>query len=483
MQEAYQILSDPRLRAVYDLRGKKGVIDDRAIIERTTLPTELLDEYEKLKALFEERTYIQDVNPTGMFEMKLDATPLFTGEMTGRNPVSMKGVHVQQYVDANITKYNRLTIGGMLYANNTGYSSVAQFGVKQHLDNQNWVKVGTAVGFPNTVGIDFYRQLTNRMYVTSYNFLQIHSGFLVMSLNGQLAYKLNNNTTVVYKAKHNATSMGMEINRKVSEKVDVSGEIMIGYDSSHAEVSCKYQPKADYAFNGAVKLSTSGPSLSYGIDHRFATLTNLGATLSVSNSGVNLRFKFTRATMSFVFKFHLCPYPSLPAIFLGTISPAVLLGCLKMLAYAPILQRQRLQEMEELKEERRKEMTERKKEAESAVELMKETVERVLSVERARQGLIIMEAWYGCLFSTQPRDPLAPPKVIDVTVPLQCAVMDSKLILRESSKSMVPGFYDPCIGERKHLRVRYEFRGDLHEITIENSDPLVIPRESHKLAD
>ncbi len=480
VQEAYQILSDHRLRSVYDLRGKKGVIDDRAIIERTALPTELLNEYEKLKALFEERTYIQDVNPTGLFEMKLDATPLFTGDST-KPPISFKGVHAQQYVDAKISKYNTLTLGGMVYANNTGYSSVAQFASKQYLDKQNWVKVGSAIGFPNTISVDFYRHLTSRMYISSTNFLQINSGFVVMSCNGQLAYKLDNRTTLVYKAKHNGSSLGVQINRKISEKIEVSGDVMIGYDSSYVESSCQYKPKADYTFNGTLKLSTSGPSVSYGVDHRFATLTDLRALVSISNNGVGLRLGIIRATMSFSFKFHLCPYPSLSAILVATVSPAVVLGCLKVLAYAPIIHKHKLQEMEEMKEERQQEMAERKKEAESAVDLMKETVERVLSVETARQGLIIIEAWYGCLYSTQPCDPLSPPKVIDVTIPLQCCVIDSKLILRESSKSMVLGFYDPCIGETKHLKVRYEFRGDLHEVTIENSEALVIPRQSHRL--
>ncbi len=480
VQEAYQILSDPRLRAVYDIRGKKGVTDDRAIIERTTLPTELMEEYEKLKALFEERTYIQDVNPTGIFEMNLDATPLFTGA-PGRSPVTIKGVNVQQFVDAKITKYNTLTVGGMIYANKSGYSSIAHIASKQYLDNQNWVKLGMGVGSPSTLGVDFYRHLTSRMYVTGSGFLQIHSGIIVMSAGGQVAYKLDDKTTMVYKAKHNGSSLGVELTRKVSEKVDVSGEVMVGHEASHVKVACKYHPNSEYIFNGSLKLGNSGPEVSYGVDHRFATLTNLGATVSVSNSGVDLRLKFIRATMCFVFKFHLCPYPSLSAILFGTVSPALLLGCLKVVAYAPMLHKQKLQEMEELKEERRKEMIARRKEAELAIELMSESVERVLSIERARHGLIIIEAWYGCLFSTQPCDPLAPPKVIDVMVPLQCAVTDSKLILQESSKSMVPGFYDPCIGEKKHLRVRYEFRGDLHEVTIDNSDALVIPRQSHKL--
>jgi len=48
-------------------------------------------------------------------------------------------------------------------------------------------------------------------------------------------------------------------------------------------------------------------------------------------------------------------------------------------------------------------------------------------------GLIILNAWYGKFVSdTSQKQEKA--KVIDVTVPLQCLVKDSKLILTEASK-------------------------------------------------
>ena len=38
------------------------------------------------------------------------------------------------------------------------------------------------------------------------------------------------------------------------------------------------------------------------------------------------------------------------------------------------------------------------------------------------------------------------------------------------------------ISEGVHeITTRYEFRGMLHEVTIENSEPLFIPRESHRI--
>lgn len=48
-------------------------------------------------------------------------------------------------------------------------------------------------------------------------------------------------------------------------------------------------------------------------------------------------------------------------------------------------------------------------------------------------GLIIVNAWYGKFVNDQSRKN-EKVKVIDVTVPLQCLVKDSKLILTETSK-------------------------------------------------
>ena len=39
------------------------------------------------------------------------------------------------------------------------------------------------------------------------------------------------------------------------------------------------------------------------------------------------------------------------------------------------------------------------------------------------------------------------------------------------------GFYDPCIGEEKLLRVRYLFRDAVHEVTIDENQPLAIPKQ------
>jgi DnaJ family protein C protein 11 len=96
-------------------------------------------------------------------------------------------------------------------------------------------------------------------------------------------------------------------------------------------------------------------------------------------------------------------------------------------------------------------MAEKKREALAAVELMRATFARVRSNEEAKRGLVIIKALYGRhvnvadvsrrdsgeeggIETGTTADPEDLDEVIDVTIPLQCLVKDSKLILHEASK-------------------------------------------------
>lgn len=77
-------------------------------------------------------------------------------------------------------------------------------------------------------------------------------------------------------------------------------------------------------------------------------------------------------------------------------------------------------------------MLTRRREAEIAVDLMKETHRRIIEEEESRKGLIITRAIYGRWLDLSQRD--LTDAITDVTIPLQCLVKDSKLILHDSSK-------------------------------------------------
>ena len=42
-------------------------------------------------------------------------------------------------------------------------------------------------------------------------------------------------------------------------------------------------------------------------------------------------------------------------------------------------------------------------------------------------------------------------------------------------KNHILGFYDPCLGEKKQLRIRYEFQERMHEVVVADMDHVALP--------
>ena len=41
----------------------------------------------------------------------------------------------------------------------------------------------------------------------------------------------------------------------------------------------------------------------------------------------------------------------------------------------------------------------------------------------------------------------------------------------------LPGFYDPCVGEEKSLKLLYKFRGVMHQVLSADMEALRIPKQ------
>ena len=455
-----------------------------AVIEKTTLPTELLEEYEKLKKLWEERTYIQEANPQASFQMKVDASPLIDGVSSRHQSlVSLSKVTATQSVDAQITRSAFSSVGSTIVGTPQFLVGGLQLSLRYILSSRNWVKVSTLVGSLPAVGLETYHNISDVMYVTSNSNCTLTPMGPMLNVNGIATRRLTSATSASLSVKDTGNTVSSQIVHRLSTALNVVAETRVGFDGSRVECRLQYNPESGcYFYQGGVRAGTGGTAIFYGVENEITKLTRLGGRVLVGSAGVHLMLRLTRASMTFSVAVLVSRVASLGAVFYATVAPLLLFGGFKILAIAPLLRRQRASEVAQKRAEKAREILEKKKEAEAAVELMMETVDRVLSTERSRQGLIIVEAWYGKLFDLDPAgDRLGMPKVIDVHVPLQCLVVDSKLILREDNKASIPGFYDPCVGETKYLRVRYELRGTPHEVTVENSESLVIPRRSHRI--
>ena len=92
-------------------------------------------------------------------------------------------------------------------------------------------------------------------------------------------------------------------------------------------------------------------------------------------------------------------------------------------------------ETERTKKNNEERMKLKRCEALAAIDLMKHTYERIVSDETQHTGLIINRAIYGVM--TENGADFRTESSIDVTIPLQCLVKDSTLILYNVSKVIV----------------------------------------------
>jgi len=135
-----------------------------------------------------------------------------------------------------------------------------------------------------------------------------------------------------------------------------------------------------------------------------------------------------------------------------------------------------------------------KEEADMQVRMMKKAAEARRDLEQEANGLVIVHATYF----------VEGGKRFDATIPIQFWVRNSHLRLSSSPKSTLLGFYDlvtptaAILAKRRpwwklfwsttsteqvppnlvpKLLVRYSYQGDIYEITIQDTEPLLLPSE------
>jgi hypothetical protein len=165
----------------------------------------------------------------------------------------------------------------------------------------------------------------------------------------------------------------------------------------------------------------------------------------------NLRFSFVvcrliRGDQSYVFDF-LLTNELLPApIVYGTFCPIIGYYCIKQFIIEPYQIAEKRKKQAQSEQENSEKLIERKRQAQSSIDLMKATYERSVEREKKVNGLVIIRAIYGNQDNLQTfmainenntnldDKQLLLEELTEVTIPLQCLVRESTLVLPEASK-------------------------------------------------
>jgi DnaJ family protein C protein 11 len=222
---------------------------------------------------------------------------------------------------------------------------------------------------------------------------------------------------------------------------------------------------------------------------RVTETTRIGAMIKLATSGVRLVFHFGRVgqriRIPILLSFDANPH----VVFWSTVLPIAGWAGFYHWWMLPRKQKRIERRIKRLRSEHAEYIAQKRQEAADAILLMERQVATRTEAERARNGLVILDAHYGRASAFTPRGMReetedGAPVVIDVTVPLQALVASSKLFVPAGpAKYNLLGFYDPCIGENKRLRVRYLFQGRVHEVEVDDVSALRAPVKSHAVEE
>ncbi|XP_072334174.1 dnaJ homolog subfamily C member 11 isoform X1 [Scyliorhinus torazame] len=493
VHQAYEVLSDPQSRAIYDIYGKKGLdMEGWELVERKKAAVEIREEFERLQREREERRLQQRTNPKGTISVGVDATDLFDHydeefeEPGNRFPqIEINKMHISQSIEAPLTTTDTAVLAGSLSTQNGNGGGSINIALRRVTSAKGWGELEFGAGDIQgpLFGLKIFRNLTSQSFITTHCGLQFSSRGIRPGLTTVLARNLDKNTMGYLQwrwGSQSAMNTSLVRDTKTSH-LTIAMQLGIPHSFVLMSYQYKFQDDDQTRIKGTIKTGFFGTLVEYGAERKISRHSILGATVSIGvPQGVSLKIKLNRASQTYFFPIHLTDQLLPSAIFYATVGPLVVYFAMHQLIIKPYLQLQKEKELEKQRENSSSAVAVKKQEAEAAVRLMQESVRRIIEIEESKLGLIITNAWYG-KFVTDSSGRNERAKVIDVTVPLQCLVKESKLILTEACKIGVPGFYDPCVGEEKSLKVIYLFRGVLHQVMTADNESLRIPKQSHRV--
>ncbi|KAI8084642.1 uncharacterized protein BX664DRAFT_360483 [Halteromyces radiatus] len=520
IQQAYEVLSDPQRRVIYDTYGVEGLNATWELGPKFKTPEELQAEYEKQARLKREQDLENMVRSRAEVQLTIDATqildpyepPVFSsfgqpalapkkkGPLHALTKGQVQQLFMRHSFETQLGPQTRAIFGGSMVSR-TGMGGGNVMGTIRHtVSPKLWCELNATVLNPRSLTMKtVYNMSSDSFCNTVVKARTIHSPPIVTVTAGRRLFSTTTGYMTYRTGEWSLLEWGGDVSRSMDkshvalglagatgakQKGNYSCELQTGIIASHLAGDYTHKMDNQMRIRIAGSISTvGGVTASIGSDHKLPSNIRFGMSMECGvPTGVMMQFKISRLGQKLVVPIILSSEFDFRLTFLGTAIPAAMAMAIDQLVLKPRRQKQIKEKIRELREEHADILANRKAEAEDAQKLVTSSAERKTKMEESKKdGLVILKAYYGHLENlidgqeAQERE-----GVIDVTVVLQAMVNESRLTIPSGhSKTNICGFYDPCLGESKQLMVRYRFQGQLHQVKIKDNAALIIPMRAH----
>ncbi len=230
------------------------------------------------------------------------------------------------------------------------------------------------------------------------------------------------------------------------------------------------QKVGQFVFRAAATVGLGIIDFGVGVSKRFG-LARFGLAWGFGVGGIRFTLSWSRLGQKVSFPLVCQEHPDAQVLGIMIVAPLLLFGITDRYIVAPHLERRRRTRVVERRRDLQQAMELRREEASRAMEGVQNTLTAQQELARKEGGLCILSARYGSHAENA-----------DLTFALMALVNKSQLVIPAGfSKSRLVGFYDPAPLVKKHLVVVYEFRGKRARIKVGDMQALTIPMQSHML--
>lgn len=543
IQRAHEILTDKEKRAVYDMFGEEGLKHKWTVGPRLKTPEEMRAEFAKQAQAKKFAEVENMVRPKGDITLNINAYPLFcpNDPQVFRNPTvnipvlkrftmcHPQVLHMGHAFEVRPHNNVAFIINGFMttqfVGQNRGFGNIRGT-TRMQISPKLWVEVSAAAIKPYRFTSRGLYQIDKETYFTfdatvptflSPPIMNMTAGRRIgEGVNGYFTFRTGYWTIPGIWDKLDANAMASRVSQqrssatlgiqRIEPGVSYQGELTAGIIASSISTEMSRRVWDLFRLQLGSVLSTDAFLTSFiGGEGFVTTHTRLGLRIDFGViTGTKLSITVKRLGQKIHLPIVVAPSFKPGLVFWLASIPAMTVAVLDRLWIRPRKHRSRDQKLKDLRHHHAEYLEKRQKDAQEAIRLMEDAIKRRRQQEEAIDGLVIVYAYYGSVNAIEaskveqddgekhtqmngntdaytPNGDLSD-EIADVTIPVQGLVTESQLNIPGGySKHNILGFYDPCLGEKKRLKIRYRFHGQLHEAIVDDKATLVAPLRSHQI--